>query len=441
MPTTHHELFGVISCEGSAMSHHCFSLALLLASLAGAAQAGGILVYEAGQPGSGLANAGAAVAADPSVLMNNPAGLSAVPGTQLSVNGQLILGDLRFNRSAGNQFDGNEGGNGLDFMPGSSLFLSHALNERATVGFGVYGTFGLAVNYDDDWAGRYFTQEAAVLGLSLQPTYAYRVNDQLAIGFGPQIMYGYFRTEAAIDNSLLGAGSGPDGQLEYRDSDVGVGLKLGMLYEPTERTRLGLAYSSKVTLEFEDRPHIEGVTNPLLNGALGQLAIDRLDVDMEVPQTVLLSLSHRLDEHWTLLSSLGWQDWSAFGRINVEVDSAGGRTTLAADRQYQDTWHLSLGTEYQASPRLRWRAGIGYDTSAVEDEDRTVDNPTGDAWRLATGVSYMLDEGLEAHASYTLVWLGDMDVKQSKSRSGTTLAGSYENSALHVLGGGLTWRY
>ena len=422
------------------MSHQCCGLALLLASLAGAAQAGGIMVYETGQPGSGLANAGAAVATDPSVLMNNPAGLSAVPGTQLNVNGQLILGDLRFNRGAGNQFDGNEGGNGLEFMPGSSLFLSHSLNERATVGFGVYGTFGLAVNYDDDWTGRYFTQEAAVLGLSLQPTYAYRVNDQLAIGFGPQIMYGYFRTEAAIDNSL-GAGSGSDGQLEYRDSDVGVGLKLGMLYEPTERTRVGLAYSSKVTLEFEDRPHIEGVTNPMLNAALGQLALDRLDVDMEVPQTVVLSLSHRLDDRWTLLSSLGWQDWSAFGHLNVEIDRVGGRTTLTADRQYQDTWHLSLGTEYQASPRLRWRAGIGYDTSAVEDEYRTVDNPTGDAWRLATGVSYMLDEGLEAHASYTLVWLGDMDVHQTKTRSGTTLAGSYENSALHVLGGGLTWRY
>ncbi|MFV0456556.1 MAG: outer membrane protein transport protein [Pseudomonas sp.] len=62
-----------------------------------------------------------------------------------------------------------------------------------------------------------------------------------------------------------------------------------------------------------------------------------------------------------------------------------------------------------ANPRLRWRAGIGYNSSALEDEDCTADNPTGDAWRLTAGVSYTLDGGLEAPASYTLVWFGDMD--------------------------------
>ncbi|MNJ48083.1 Outer membrane protein transport protein (OMPP1/FadL/TodX) [compost metagenome] len=111
------------------------------------------------------------------------------------------------------------------------------------------------------------------------------------------------------------------------------------------------------------------------------------------------------------------------------------------DRKYKDTWHASIGAQYQINPRLRLNMGLGYDSSAVDDEDRTVDNPMGEAWRLATGINYQVDEGLDLHAAYTLIWLGDMEVEQTKARSGDTLSGTYRNAALHVIGGGATWRF
>ncbi|MDZ3992139.1 OmpP1/FadL family transporter [Pseudomonas sp. Teo4] len=406
------------------------------------AWAGGILIYEAGQEGNGLANAGAAaLARDPSVLMSNPAGITQLTGTQISANAQVILGDLRFSRDSSNQFDGNEGGNSLEYLPGSSLFVSHQIDERSAIGFGMYGNFGLALDYDDDWAGRYFTQEAAVIGVSLQPTWAYRFTDELSVGVGPRIMVGYYRTEMAINNNLLGLADRPDGQLEYKDTDVGVGVNLGLLYQLDPRTKVGLAYTSKVKLEFEDKPHLSDISNPLLNAALRRLDADSLELDLNVPQTVTLSVAHDLDSQWTLLASLGWQDWSDFGDVGVEVDTNAGGTSRTVDRQYKDTWHASLGAQYQATKQWRWSMGLGYDSSAVDDADRTVDNPMGEAWRLAAGVNYTVDEGMDLHLAYTLVWLGDMDVEQTKARSGTTLSGSYDNSALHIIGGGATWRF
>ncbi|MDG1582550.1 OmpP1/FadL family transporter [Pseudomonas sp. GOM6] len=404
--------------------------------------AGGIMIYEAGNEGSGLANAGAAaLASDPSVLMNNPAGLTELAGTQISANGQLILGDLTFSRDGNNDFSGNEGGNILKYLPGSSFFVSHQINERASIGFGMYGNFGLAVDYDDDWAGRYFTQESAILGVSLQPTYAYKINDDLSIGFGPRLMYGYFRTEVAVNNNVLGLADREDGQLEYKDTDVGLGFNIGALYRLNERTRLGIAYTSKVDLEFEDKASLDDISNPLLNLALQRANPSGLEIDMEVPQTAVLSLAYDLDSQWKLLGSLGWQDWSEFGKIGVEVDTDLAGTSTSVDRQYKDTWHASLGAQYQATRQLRWSMGVGYDSSAVDDEDRTADNPMNESWRLATGINYAVDEGLDLHMAYTLVWLGDMDINQTKSRSGDSLSGSYDNSALHIIGGGATWRF
>lgn len=406
------------------------------------AQAGGIMIYEAGHEGTGLANAGSAVlATDPSVLMTNPAGISQLAGTQINFNAQVILGDMSFSRDSANTFGGNEGGNALKYLPGSSFFISHELDDRSTIGFGMYGNFGLALDYDDDWAGRYFTQESAIIGVSFQPTYAYKISDDLSIGFGPRFMLGYFRTEVAVNNNVLGLGNADDGQLRYKDTDWGTGANIGLLYNLNDRTRLGVAWTSKVKLEFEDRPELKNITNPLLRFALNRVDVDQLSIDMNVPQTVTTSISYQLDPQWTLLGSLGWQDWSDFGKLGVEVDTDAASTARTADRQYKDTWHVSLGAQNQINPKLRWNVGVAYDSSAVEDKDRTVDNPMNESWRLATGFNYALQENLDVHMSYTLIYLGDMEVQQTKSRSGGSVSGEYKNAALHVVGGGLVWRF
>lgn len=413
---------------------------LLFASLQ--AEAGGIMIYEAGHEGTGLANAGSAVmASDPSILMTNPAGISQLAGTQINFNAQLILGDVSFSRDNANTFGGNEGGNALKYLPGSSFFISHQLDERSSIGFGMYGNFGLALDYDDDWAGRYFAQESAIIGVSFQPTYAYKITDDLSVGLGPRFMLGYFRTEVAVNNNVLGLGNAEDGQLRYKDTDWGTGANVGVLYNLNERTRLGLAWTSKIKLKFEDKPELKKITNPLLRLALNRLDADQLNVDMNVPQTVTTSVSYQLDPQWTLLGSLGWQDWSDFGKVGVEVDTDLGSTARTAQRQYKDTWHASIGAQHQINPKLRWNVGLGYDSSAVDDKDRTVDNPMNEAWRLATGVSYALQEDVDVHMSYTLIYLGDMDVQQTKARSGGSVSGEYKNAALHVLGGGVVWRF
>lgn len=413
---------------------------LLFASLQ--AEAGGIMIYEAGHEGTGLANAGSAVmASDPSILMTNPAGISQLAGTQINFNAQLILGDVSFSRDDANTFGGNEGGNALKYLPGSSFFISHQLDERSSIGFGMYGNFGLALDYDDDWAGRYFAQESAIIGVSFQPTYAYKITDDLSVGLGPRFMLGYFRTEVAVNNNVLGLGNAEDGQLRYKDTDWGTGANVGVLYNLNERTKLGLAWTSKIKLKFEDKPELKKITNPLLRLALNRLDADQLNVDMNVPQTVTTSVSYQLDPQWTLLGSLGWQDWSDFGKVGVEVDTGLGSTSRTAQRQYKDTWHASIGAQHQINPKLRWNVGLGYDSSAVDDKDRTVDNPMNEAWRLATGVSYALQEDVDVHMSYTLIYLGDMDVQQTKARSGGSVSGEYKNAALHVLGGGVVWRF
>ena len=136
--------------------------ATLLALCCQQAWAGGLMLYEIGTDNTGLANAGAAARAQgPSTIASNPAGMSYLPGTQITAGLQVLYGDLSFDRDSNTNVPGTGSGNALDPIPGGSFFVTHQLDDHWSVGFGQYGDFGLAVNYDNDWPGRYFAQNAS----------------------------------------------------------------------------------------------------------------------------------------------------------------------------------------------------------------------------------------------------------------------------------------
>ncbi|WP_295037475.1 OmpP1/FadL family transporter [Salinicola sp.] len=435
----------------SSGGHVCrFPHALVMALIASGAvigysavaEAGGILLYEVGQEDSGLANAGSAARAmDPSVMMTNPAGIARLPGNQLYVGGQLIVGRIDFDPDGNTSTYGGDGGNAMVPTPGPSLFVSHPMDERSTIGIGIYGNFGLGLDYDNDWVGRYVVQETSIVAASIQPTYAYRFNPKLSLGIGPRLVYGNFRTESAVNNNVAGATGYADGQMEYEDHDTAWGWNLGLLYEMDDFTRFGLAYTSKVDLDFDDRPDFRGLDNPVVDSAVQQIAVNRVGLGLRIPETITASIFHQISDEWAVMGSLGWQNWSEFGDVAVELDTGLSDASAEADRHYQDTWHVSFGAQRQIHRHLRWNMGIAYDSSAVKNGNRTLDNPMNEAWRLATGLNYRWDESLDLTLNYTFIYLGDMDVDQTKAISGQRVSGRYSSAYLNVIGGGVRWRF
>lgn len=412
--------------------------AALCLSLPASALGGGIMLYEIGSDNTGLANAGAAARAQgPSTIASNPAGLSYLPGTQVSAGGQLLFGDLGFDVDASSTASGGNGGNPLQLTPSASFFISQQLDERWTIGFGSYGDFGLAENYANDWAGRHYLQNASIVGLSLVPSAAYKLNEQWSLGIGVKAMYAVLESQAAINRAPLGLLDRSDGQFNYEDHTWGYGANLGLIYAPQPGTRIGLAYTSEINLDFDSRLDVSG-TGALLTPLDGL----PMQLDTQVPQTVTLSLYQQLNTQWALLASANWQDWSRFGEIGVALDTqlAGAQSTRV-DARFKDTYQLALGSQYRVNPQLLWNLGLAYDTAAVSDANRGVILPTGATWRLGTGATYSLDQNTDVNLSWDLIWMGDMPVEQSKPLSGERLAGEYRNAWIQTLTANMTWRF
>ena len=104
-------------------------MGLALCLMASPAWAGGLFVYELGNPGTGSASAGwAAAAHDASTAFTNPAGMTKLPQSQLLIGLQPMLPTVQFSADAGTTTPGRSGGNAGVFLPALTAFLVHKLN-------------------------------------------------------------------------------------------------------------------------------------------------------------------------------------------------------------------------------------------------------------------------------------------------------------------------
>jgi len=418
------------------------AIAILATMLAGgSANAGGIMLYEFGSPDVGLAAAGyAARAQDASTVFTNPAGMSRLEKSQVQGGVQALYANLEFSPNSSTTVSGSDGGNAVGFLPGGSLFVVQKLNQDWSVGFGVLSYFGLSTQYDNNWVGRYYVQKGTLIGLTLTPAVSYRVNNWLSVGAGLNIMYGYLDSQMAVNN--VGAAR-PDGQLKYDDNRWGYGANLGILVEPMPGTRFGLTYLSEVKLDFSAVPQFSGL-GPVLEALLRSrgLTTNNLDLSMTVPQMVMFSAYHELNPQWAIMGNIGWQNWSRFGYVDVGINSS-NPTSLTTTSDYNDTWHVALGAQYRPSRETPWTfsCGIAYDSSAVDDDKRTVTVPMGEAWRFALGAQYAFNPNLTLGAAYEFIWGGNMSVDQNRGPLAGRVAGDYSNTSFNFFALNLTWKY
>ncbi|MBW2441107.1 MAG: outer membrane protein transport protein [Deltaproteobacteria bacterium] len=406
------------------------------------AGAGGLLLYELGTPDLGTAAAGrAAMAADASTAAGNPAGMTRLDRSQMLAAFQGLYVNARFDTDIAS-FAGGDGGNAGGFVPAGSFHYVHSLTPDWKLGLSAGSYFGLGVDYGDDWAGRYYTTEAELLTLGLNPSVGYRVNNWLAVGGGFNIIYAKLTQKAAINNGAVPGQAGlPDGELKLEDDDVAYGFNLGVLLAPRDDTRFGITYRSEVDLEFKDTAGLKNI-GPVLQGILNLsgLAGSKVNIDMTIPQLVMISAYHQLTDQWAVMGNLGWQDWSEFGKQDLTLESTTS-TTFTKDLEYDDTWHVALGAQYRFGENWLWSVGAAYDTSPTDEDTRTPDLPLDRQIRVGTGIQYDWTEAVTLGVAYEYLDAGDAKIDQEGGPLQGSLKGQYDTNAIHFFAANLIWKF
>jgi len=414
-----------------------------LGMASGPAIAGGLLVYEIGTADIGLASAGyGARAQDASTVFTNPAGMTRLSGNQFLGAGEVLWGNTKFSIGSGTSplLGSNDGGYAVGhggWFLGGGAFASYTVSPDVKVGLAFTGNFGFPLNYDNDWAGRYYVQQAWLVGLSLLPSVAWKVNDKLSLGASLNAMYGIYKNNVAINNVDPFYG---DGRLKIKDERWGWGANLGLLYELSPETRFGLTWNSQVNLDFNAPAEFTGL-GPVLDAVLREKGLldSRINVGIQVPQQVMASFFTQIDPRWALLGSVGWQQWSRFGQVQLGIENATDPISLTASIPFRDTWHVAAGAQYRVSEPWLLNFGIAYDSGFQENSDQVSPLlPVNAAWRFGVGGQQQLTRtsfwGLAAEYVYGGTLKTNLQGQPVAAGGRGDLVGSYDSAGALFFG-------
>jgi long-chain fatty acid transport protein len=429
------------------------------ALLAGPVAAGGLYVYEFGTAEVGLASAGyGARAQDASTAFTNPAGMTRLAGTQLLASGQLAYGRTDFGIGFGTSpaLGADSGGNAFGsngWFPGGGAFLSYSVSPELKLGFAMTGNFGGVVEYDDGWVGRYYVQQTKLVGLSFAPSVAYKVNDKLSLGASVIAMYGYYENQVAINvpDALRPGVVVPiqratgDAQLKLQDNTWGWGGSLGLLYEFDSRTRVGLTWNSQINLDFSSAPDWSNLGALGTNLQAAGLLSSTVNIGIKVPQQVMGSIFAQVNDRWALLGSIGWQQWSKFGEVQLGIDNPNNPTSLTKSIPFKDTWHVAAGAQYRLSDPWTLSFGIAYD-SGFQGGTVSPLLPTNAAWRFGVGAEHQLSKTAKWGVAADYLYGGNLDVALQSANPVVlggrgNVVGSYGNVGILFMGVYGNWTF
>jgi len=394
-------------------------LAILVIFPFSTAVGGGLYLNEFGTSIMGTAGAGsAAYANDASTAFHNPAGMTRIDGRQLGGAAGIIMGEVQFDPDSDTPVDGGDGGDALGVAPIVGSHYVHSVSDKFKLGMNVGAITGAALDYNNDWTGRYLNQEVSLLSVSFIPAAAYRINDKFSIGGSVNITYATLDYNIAIPNPVPG---GEDGKAKVEDADDwDVGFNLGLLFELNEDTRLGVIYFSGI--------------EPTFDGDVKIIPIDlkaNASLEFNFPPMVRGSIYHKLNRKFALLGTVGWEKWSDFDEIPISV---GENIDGAIPTNWDDTWHVSGGIHYMPNEKWMFMTGVAYDTSPADKADRTPDLPVDRQVRLALGTQYHWKENIDLGAAVVYGNMGDSSIKNDK------LVGDYSSNDILMIAFNFNWK-
>ncbi|XZG68986.1 OmpP1/FadL family transporter [Chitinibacteraceae bacterium HSL-7] len=415
----------------------------------------------------GVANSGGAAVFDASTIFYNPAGLSRLQGTQVSGVLNVIFPDGQFtndgsSNATGRAIPGNDGGDFGPTTPVPHLYVSHAVNDKLVVGFGLFVPFGSHSDYDDEWVGRYNSLENQVQTVNFNPSFSYTVNDMVALGGGFSVQYLKGKLSKAIDfGTLVSAqvapglagviGSQPayDGKIVVEGDDIGYGFNLGALFTFTPDTRAGIAYRSKIkhTLKGDADFTVPqtfgsiaalGPAAALVQGNLNRTYQDTsAKLALETPESYSVNVFHQLNDAWALMADYTRTRHSRLQELRVVMGNGSESTTTT---NWKDTNRYSVGATYKLSSDWTLRGGLAYDEAPEDAGNRIPGIPDSNRTWYAVGANWAINDHSSLDLAAIYVDLASASISQTDETSKTTVKGSYDVSSI-TLGAQYNYRF
>lgn len=407
--------------------------AVMAVCAASAAHAAGFMLTEQSAGALGRAYAGVGVdGTDISGVYYNPATMTLHPGTQIQAGFVAVGLDLAYE---GNDGSTENGQYNTQAIPHG--YISHQLTDNMWIGLAMTVPFGMGTEYDDNWPLAYKGISAEVLTFDFNPNVAWKVSDKLSLGAGISIQYASadLKMQDLISNEMpdLGTANG-----EVDADSIAWGFNVGLMWSPLDNLRFGLSYRSRINHNADGDFTFSNPKGP----DASHVPTDAFDATATIstPAWAMATAAWDVNDLLSLYATFRWTDWSSFDTLDIKspaLESKGGVKTV--ENHWQDTYLFSVGADLRFTNWWTFRAGIGYETSPIDDPKyRTAIIPDADRWWFALGSSFQATESMQIDVS--AAWLHGTGERDLYNTAGQ-VDGSFDKLDAYLFGVQLVYKF
>lgn len=378
------------------------------------ASAAGFQLTEQSSLGAGRAYAGAGIVGDDlSAVHYNPAGMTLLPGTQMQAGSVWI--------EVNAEYDGKDGSSENGRYKGQAIpagYITHQLTDDVWLGLGLTVPFGMGTDYGKGWKGAERGYTSTILTFDINPNVAWKVNDFLSVGGGISLQY------AKAKLGMKPAGIPATGKIDADSWDWG--WNIGLMLQPTDSLRFGLAYRSAIEHNAEGDFTLSSPYVPSLNRTFDA------EATVKTPDTIMLTSTWEASDRFRISSLIRWAKWSNFKNLTIK-NSNTGAVLSNVENDWEDTWLFSVGADYKLNDAWTVRGGVAYEKDPVSDnKKRMAVIPDTDRLWLSVGATWHAAKNFQIDGGFSyLKGIGNRDLYNA---AGTQKLGKYKSLDAVILG-------
>ncbi len=407
--------------------------------------AAGFGLYEGSARGNALGGAVMGKAVDASANFYNPATLSDLTGTVVTVGmtTEHPTADMYVDGHSSRKMDP-----GCFVLP--HAYIAQPLPWGFTFGLGIAPEYGLGTHYHKYWSMAWDTRDTTIEGISFNPNLAYAITEDWSVSAGIRLMYFSFNQHS--DQMAVQDGHSYGTVRDHLRGDNGMtdwGWQLSSRYKITEKLSAGVLYKSFIDCKIKGYNHTRvekyddsaiaeqvqkgvqaalagnGITpgHPMYNalfqqyysqyyGAAVAEAHSKVDqgaasaegpaaAKVRLPQSLTMGLNYDVTDDLHLGTAVTWTQWSCMEEINFHLPGDNDKTVPL---RWNDTWRVGFGAAYDLTENLTLMGSYIFDQDPCRRYYGTSMLPPGDRQIATIGFGYMWGN-FDISASYGLVFM------------------------------------
>ncbi|MET0087532.1 MAG: porin [Sedimenticola sp.] len=278
--------------------------------------------------------------------------------------------------------------------------------------------------------GKGTAEEFTLKAVEINPSIAYKVNDQFSIAAGARAII----SKGIVKSTATLASRDMDGEW-----GVDYGYNLALLYKPTDALSLAATYRSKINLTEEGTALLTDISSNTYNGDAS--------VNIPAPASINLAAAYTFNEKTTVELVLERTKWSAYQALDFNYPTTLPSAILigAMDnpsiKEWKDSDTVRIGLTHQLDSRWTLMAGFALDETPANKKRIGYELPDSDAKIYSFGARYKYSDRLSIGGAFLYDDKDTLTFTNADGNSSFNDNDYFKDSAAYFLTVGMEYKF